>query len=176
LFVYRSARLEPSDVREELSAAGESRAHPPGVAWRLVAGLAGLVGGAELMVRSGAAFARNLGVSELVIGLTIVAVGTSLPELASSLLAATRRQGDIAAGNVLGSNIFNVLLILGLTIIIHPIAVPRAVLYADLPVMLVFSIALMLVMRSSLRITRAEGVLLLCAYVIFTLLQSTRPG
>jgi cation:H+ antiporter len=119
---------------------------------RLFVGLAVLLGGAELTVRGASAIASGLGVSEVVIGLTLVAFGTSLPELAASLVAALRNQGDLAVGNVVGSNIANLLLILGATSLISPIPVNDpgtltpytfGVITFDYPLMFAFSILLL---------------------------------
>ena len=108
----------------------------------ILGGLVALMVGANLLVGSATDIARTFGVSEAVIGLTIVAVGTSLPELAASLVAAIRRQSDIAIGNVVGSNIFNILAILGITAMIEPITVSPEMARMDIPVMIGISILL----------------------------------
>lgn len=108
----------------------------------LALGLAGLVIGARLLVEGAVNVARDFGLSEAFVGLTVVAVGTSLPELATSMIAALRRQSGIAIGNVVGSNIFNVLGILGLTAIVAPIPAEARFLALDLPVMLAASVLL----------------------------------
>lgn len=105
-------------------------------------GLIALMIGAKLLVGSATDIARGFGVSEAVIGLTIVAVGTSLPELAASLVAAIRRQSDIAIGNVIGSNIFNILAILGITAMIEPVSISPEMTRMDIPVMIGLSILL----------------------------------
>jgi len=102
-------------------------------------GLLGIVAGANLLVDGAVSLARSLGVSETVIGLTIVAVGTSLPELATSVIAAFKRHGDVALGNIIGSNIFNLLGILGTTALYRPIAVPAEIVSFDAWVMLAAS-------------------------------------
>jgi cation:H+ antiporter len=111
----------------------------------VLVGFAALIGGAQLLVDSATEIARAFGVSEAVIGLTIVAVGTSLPELATTIAAAIKGQRDIALGNVIGSNIFNVLSILGLTALIAPIPVEARFMTLDVPFMLTVSVALALV-------------------------------
>ncbi|MFD1913076.1 calcium/sodium antiporter [Halodurantibacterium flavum] len=143
---------------------------PPGLAASLFwvgAGLLALVFGARFLVDGAVAIARDLGASEAFIGLTIVAVGTSLPELATSLIAALRRQSEIAIGNVVGSNIFNVLGILGLTAVIAPVPVEPRFLTLDLPVMIVVSGALtaLLLLRPS--VGRGMGVAMLVAYAAY---------
>lgn len=133
----------------------------------VVIGLLALLVGARLLIDGAVAIARDFGLSEVFIGLTIVAVGTSLPELATSLVAALRRQSDIAIGNVVGSNIFNILGILGVTAIIAPIPVAARFLAFDLPVMLVASLLLagLLLFRWSLG--RPVGLLMLVAYAAY---------
>jgi cation:H+ antiporter len=134
-------------------------------------GLCGLVGGAEMMVRGAVEVARTLGVSELMIGLTVVAVGTSLPELASTIAAAARGQSDIALGNVIGSNIFNVLLILGTTAFVCPLRVSDAILMQEIPVMALFTLLLFPCLANGLRVKRWEGGILLLAYAGFVTWQ-----
>ena len=115
------------------------------------------------------ALARLLHVSEAVIGLTVVAVGTSLPELATSLVAAIKGEQDIAIGNVVGSNIFNILCILGITATIKPLAA-TGITAIDLSTMLTVSILLPPMMLTGRKITRAEGAVLLVIYVVYTAL------
>lgn len=134
---------------------------------RLFVGLVVLMIGAQLTVEGAVNIARGLGVSELVIGVTLVAVGTSLPELATSLMAAIRKQNDIAIGNIVGSNIFNLLLILGATALVRPIAIAERVVNFDSFVMLAFSLALLPIAFNG-RIGRGESALLLAGYVAFT--------
>ena len=133
-----------------------------------VAGLGIIIFGGKLLVDSAVELARALGLSETVIGLTIVAVGTSLPEFVTSILAAIRRQTDIAVGNVLGSNIYNILGIGGVTGLIAPTAFPPAMLNLDLFVMIGASVLLFLFALNG-RISRVEGGLMLAAYVGYVL-------
>ena len=111
-------------------------------AFALLGGLAALIAGAHLLVVSSVSIARAFDVSEAVIGLTIVAVGTSLPELATSVIAAYRRHSEVAVGNVVGSNIFNILGILGLTAIVKPIQISPGLAMFDVPVMVAVSAVL----------------------------------
>lgn len=127
------------------------------------AGLALLVVGGNLFVQGAVDLARALGLSEAVIGLTIVAFGTSLPELATSVVAALRREGDIAIGNVVGSNIFNILGILGPVALIHPIF-GSGIRMADLGVMIAFIVLLLPLLRTGFLLNRWEGGLLLAGY------------
>jgi cation:H+ antiporter len=132
-----------------------------------LAGLALLVGGAYLLVEGAIELARGFGISESIIGLTVVAVGTSLPELATSVIAAVRRQSDVAFGNVVGSNIYNVLGILGTTAIVKPIAVPSEIAAFDIWVMLAGAILLAVFAVSGWRIARWEGGVLLAIYGLY---------
>ena len=127
-------------------------------------GLAMLVGGGRYFVAGSIDLARIMGVSEAVIGLTIVAAGTSMPELATSILAAFRRQADVALGNVLGSNIYNILGIGGVTAIIAPTEMPAQIVSFDNLVMIGLSVALIALLTTGRRLSRAEGGLLLAAY------------
>ncbi|WP_440996832.1 calcium/sodium antiporter [Arhodomonas sp. SL1] len=130
-------------------------------------GLIALVIGARLFVGGSIALAHTLGISETVIGLTIVAAGTSMPELATSAMAAFRRQHDVAIGNVLGSNIYNILGIGGVTAWVAPTTVPETIAVFDGPVMLGVSIVVALFLWSGHRLTRVEGGLLVLAYVLY---------
>ena len=136
----------------------------------MVVGLALLVLGSRFLVDSAVAIAQSLGVSELVIGLTIIAAGTSLPEVATSVLASIRKQEDIAVGNVVGSNIFNIVLILGLTAIIAPGGVPvnPAALSFDIPFMIAVAVACLPLFFTGYRIDRWEGFVFLGYYVAYT--------
>jgi cation:H+ antiporter len=130
----------------------------------VLAGLAMLVGGGRFFVTGSIDLARILGVSEAVIGLTIVAAGTSMPELATSILAAFRRQADVALGNVLGSNIYNTLGIGGVTALIAPTEMPAQIVSFDNLVMIGLSVALLGLLYTGRTLSRAEGGLLLAAY------------
>lgn len=141
-----------------------------------VAGLATLVAGGELLVRGAARLAGATGVSPLVIGLTVVAFGTSAPELAVSVQAGMAGQVDIAVGNVVGSNIFNVLLILGMSAAVVPLVVSRQLVRVDVPIMIAVSAAMMLLTLDGL-LSRAESlvlVLALVAYIVTQVVMSRR--
>lgn len=137
----------------------------------VIGGLALLVVGAGWLVDGAVAVARSLGLSELIIGLTIIAAGTSLPEVATSVIASLRGDRDIAVGNVVGSNIFNVLAVLGLTAAVAPdgVAVPAAALRFDIPFMIAVSVACLPIFFTGYRIARWEGALFLAYYVAYTL-------
>ncbi|EDP64661.1 K+-dependent Na+/Ca+ exchanger related-protein [alpha proteobacterium BAL199] len=127
-------------------------------------GLVVLIWGADLLVTAAIALARTSGVSESVIGLTVVAIGTSLPELATSVIAAVRRQADIALGNILGSNIYNVLGILGTTALIKPVAIPDDIASTDVWVMVAATLLLLVFATTGRRICRLEGVSFVALY------------
>lgn len=132
-----------------------------------LAGLALLVGGGALLVDNAIALAQEMGISQTVIGLTIVAVGTSLPELVTSLIAALRRQADVAFGNIVGSNIYNVLAIGGVTALISPVEIPEQIVAFDNPAMVLASLALLAFAWTGLRVGRREGALLILGYAVY---------
>lgn len=132
----------------------------------LIIGLAGLVIGARFVVDSAISMARLFGISELVISITAVAIGTSLPELSTSLVAALKKEHDIVVGNIIGSNIFNIG-ILGLVSVIHPISVSPGLLKFEFPVMIFMTILVLPIMRTGHRVSRIEGILLLIFYSAF---------
>ncbi|KJH80083.1 calcium/sodium antiporter [Pseudomonas sp. KSR10] len=137
----------------------------------VIAGLVLLVGGSHFLVEGAVSLARALGLSELVIGLTVIAVGTSLPELATSILAAIRGERDIAVGNIVGSNIFNLLCVLGLASLVSPeaIGVAANALAFDFPVMIAVALACLPIFFSGYSINRWEGLLFLAYYIAYTL-------
>jgi len=132
-----------------------------------IGGLVGLVGGADLTVNSAVAIAQAAGISEVIIGLTMLAIGTSLPELVASIMAIRKGQVELAIGNVVGSNIFNLLLVLGVTNVLRPVEVPVGG-HIDLAVMLLLSIMLVAVsITGRQRIIRTEAALLLVTYIAY---------
>ncbi len=133
----------------------------------MVLGLVGLPFGADLLVEGSTHIAREFGVSETVIGLTLVAVGTSLPELATSIMAARQKHADVALGNVIGSNMFNLLAIIGISSQVGAIPVAPSVLHFDLWVMLAASLLIAPVVFLRWNITRLGGVLLIGAYALY---------
>ncbi|MEK0162240.1 calcium/sodium antiporter [Phaeobacter sp. JH20_36] len=139
--------------------------------WRigiyLFLGLVGLPLGADLLVDNASIIARTYGVTETVIGLTLVAIGTSLPELATTVMAALRRQADVALGNVIGSNMFNLLAIVGVATFVGPISVDPSFLRVDLWVMLASSLLLVPFVFLKMDITRTWGVILSAVYVVY---------
>ena len=147
--------------------------NPGRAALFLVAGLVGVIAGAALLVEGAVTLARAAGISEAVIGLTIVAVGTSLPELAASITAARRGESDIALGNIVGSNIFNALGILGAAALTRPFAAGAGLALTDLMVMVGSAVLLLIVAATGWKIDRREGavlVLLYAGYIAWTAL------
>lgn len=140
----------------------------PFMALLILGGLATLFVGAEFLVRGATSLAREFGVSEAVIGLTVVAVGTSLPELATGIMSAVRKHSDIMIGNIVGSNIFNILFILGVTSVIQPIAVAPRFGSFDVPVMLGVTIGFAFLLLTHLGVRRLTAVGMLIAYVGYT--------
>lgn len=161
-------------LREEEDVEG---ADPDMPWWRicvfLVLGLIGLPLGADLMVDNAEIIARRYGVTDTVIGLTLVAVGTSLPELATTIMAALRRQADVALGNVIGSNMFNLLAIIGITSLVRPIPVDANFLQFDLWVMLAASLLMVPFVFFRQDITRVWGMALSALYLLYMVVVLT---
>jgi cation:H+ antiporter len=137
----------------------------------LFLGLILLIASSRLLVWGAVTIAQSLGVSELIIGLTVVAVGTSLPELASSIIAVRKKEHDIALGNIIGSNMFNTLAVVGIAAAIHPLDVPPEVLTRDWMLMTALTISLFVMgyrSRGQGRINRIEGALLLTVFILYT--------
>lgn len=151
------------------AAEAEGDETPPPPLWRSLLGVALgtllLVGGAQALVSGAVSLAEGFGVPERVIGLTLVSLGTSLPELASSLVAALRRKADLILGNVVGSNIFNVLTILGVTALVRPLPVAFGGVYTKLWVLVGFSVLVLPLMLRRYRLSRTGGGLLLALYL-----------
>lgn len=133
----------------------------------LIGGLCLVILGGYVLVEGAVSLARDLGISETIIGLTIVALGTSMPELVTSVIAAMRRQGDLAFGNIVGSNIYNILGIGGMTALIAPSTVPPEIIAFDNLVMIAVSALLVLVAYTGLRVARWEGCILLAGYAVY---------
>ena len=175
VWVVRSSRRESAAVAAEYEAEfGREAKGKPAPTWMSVgfvaAGLALLVLGSQWLVDSAVQFAQWLGVSEVVVGLTIVAAGTSLPEVATSILAAIRGERDIAVGNVVGSNLFNLSGVLGITGLVSPDGLPvsPAMMGFDLPVMITAAVALLPIYAPGRVIPRWEGLLFLFFYAGYT--------
>lgn len=169
---HRASACDAEVEEEELEGAD------PNLGWKkiiffLVLGLIGLPLGANLLVEGSTNIARDFGISETVIGLTLVAIGTSLPELATTVVAALRRQADVALGNVIGSNMFNLLGIMGVASLVGTIPVEREILEFDIWIMLGASLLLIPFVFFKLDINRIWGVALSAAYVAYLFMVLT---
>lgn len=161
----------PEGARHEHEA--EDRPPPPNtgpviLVGMIIAGLAAAIFGAGWLVDGAVVLASAAGLSESVIGLTVVAIGTSLPELIACVVAVLRKHADVALGNVVGSNIYNILGILGITAMVEPIAIPPEVARFDVWVMLGVTALLLVQLRSGWKLSRAEGGLLFALYAAYT--------
>ena len=168
LYTYNEARRQPKIVEQEYEQ--ELRVVPRRRLTNLLAvviGIAGLVKGAELIRDGAVGMATLLGVSERIIGLTIVALGTSLPELATCIVAARHHQPDIAVGNVIGSNIFNVLAVIGITASFFPLDVNPQVVYLDGPVMLGVAVLVIPALRTGREVSRQDGAVFLAIFATY---------
>jgi len=134
----------------------------------LLLGIVGLKYGADWVVDAALEISHRFGVPELILGLTIVAVGTSLPELATSIVAAVKKEGDISIGNIIGSNLFNMMAVAGPTALIKPLAVREGLTSNHLPIMVGITVLLWPFLRSGRQVNRIEGALLLVGYVAIT--------
>ena len=172
VFIYWNIQMARRDseedrVREEFEQVVEDKHRKPWVDWALMGGGLGLlVAGGSAFVRGGVGLAEAMGVSAALISLTVVALGTSLPELATSLVATFRGDDDIAVGNIIGSNFFNILAILGITAVLHPLS-RGAITLLDLYVMLGFTVVLLPLIFVRRRIGRPEGLVLLVGYFTY---------
>ena len=174
LYCIRYARNTGADPDTPEHVVATEQGHRGRDVLYIVGGIIGLGLGANWMVSSAVTIARSIGLSELFIGMTIVALGTSLPELAASLMSAAKGQMDISIGNVIGSNIFNILFVLGLCPLFQPIAVDPSILRFELPIVLLFSFALIPLCWHRFEVSRLKGALLFMSYVAFITLLILR--
>jgi cation:H+ antiporter len=165
--VFDARRSGVSPAVEQINDAGQEAIllRPWKKAAYLFGGILMLSGGARLMVDGATSIASNMGISPTVVGLTVVAIGTSLPELAASLVCAIKKEADMSVGNVLGSNLLNVLFVVGLVALIQPLHVDQESLDVHFPVMLGFGVLLLPLAWTQYRITRIEGGVLLTGFV-----------
>lgn len=168
----RGKANDPGDMAEELEKEFEE---PPKPAWlsllSVIGGIVAVVTGAKLLVTAAVTTARTLGVDEAVIGLTIVAVGTSLPELATAVVAAIRKHSEVAVGNILGAGIYNLFAIMGLVAVVAPIPVPPQIVAFDLWIMVAVTALLLMLLLWRNGLSRAVGALFLAGFVVYTTLQ-----
>ncbi|HUE75285.1 MAG TPA: calcium/sodium antiporter, partial [Chloroflexota bacterium] len=183
VFVIRQSRRESAEIaaeyEQEFGTTEQSSAGRVVInVGLIVVGLVLLVLGSRWLVEGAVTIAQTFGVSELIIGLTIIAAGTSLPEVATSVIASLRGERDIAVGNAIGSNLFNILTVIGLTGVVTPagVTVPSAVLSFDVPVMIAVAVACLPIFFTGYSIARWEGGLFLAyylAYVLYLILNAT---
>ena len=172
VYVYRVEKRAPDEaalVAEHVAA--DARPGPKQVLLALGMALIGIaitIFGARFLVDGAVAMAKGFGISDTIIGLTIVAVGTSMPELVTSVMAAVRKHADVAYGNIIGSNIFNVLFILGTTALIKPIDIPAQIAAVDIWVMLLATALLVFFARSGFTLKRWEGGVFVAVYIAYT--------
>jgi cation:H+ antiporter len=164
LFISLSIRYRHSSIVEEEI---EERLNTRLIPLYFILGAAGLYFGSEFLVANSVIIAKHFGLSEFVIGITIVALGTSLPELVTSVIAILKGQSSISIGNLIGSNIFNVFAVLGITSLVRPLDADTSLLISDLPIMLGVTLLLGLFLFISRKLRRIEGVLLISIYLIY---------
>lgn len=172
LFTYLKESRTPDEAAAvyEAEAALQSWEQPMALPLALafsIGGIALTIFGARLLVGAAIELAAMAGVSETIVGLTVVAVGTSLPELVTGIVAAAKKQTDVAFGNVLGSNIYNTFGILGITAAVHPLEVPVEIVELDIWVMLAATVMLLFFAVSGWRVSRREGAALVCLYTLY---------
>ncbi len=160
------------EVKEMAEATGGSMGR---MVWLLAIGLLGLVAGARMLLDGAIGLAELFGVPERVIGITLIAGGTSLPELATCVVAARKNQQDIALGNLVGSNIFNVFGIVGVCGVLRPLEVPDGTLLVDIPAVIVIQALAALMMFTNRQLNRSEGVFLLVFYFVYIAYLFIRP-
>lgn len=178
IWAYRTERSGMAAASAQLhqAEAQEVTALPKTTLWMVSAillGLALLIVGSQVLLKGAVGIAEAFGISEAVIGLTLVAIGTSLPELSVSIIAAFRKHADVAIGNILGSNIFNLLGILGISALLQPLPVHPRILQFDQWVMLGTSIILLIFLYTGSRLSRIEGGLMALGYVLYLWLSFT---
>jgi cation:H+ antiporter len=166
-YIFQSMRGERKSIKKEFKEEYESKK----ALWKsillIVGGILAIVVGGKLFINYASDLAILAGLSEAFIGLTIAALGTSLPELATSGVAAWKKQGDLAIGNIVGSNIFNILFVLGITSLIKPISINSSVLSVDGIIMIFVSLLFLVFATRKMSISRKEGIALLTFYVVY---------
>ncbi len=180
-FSFRLARMEKDpevlkEYEQQIGSREEERKHPHSfglMALLIIVGIAVLVVGADFLKHGAVGIATRFGVSKAIIGLTLVAIGTSLPELATSIVASMKNEGDIITGNAIGSSIFNILAVMGITILFKPIVV-SGIEPMDLFFMLGFAALVLPLMWTRERLSRTEGVFLLAGYLLYCFLLVQR--
>ncbi|MDG1349694.1 MAG: calcium/sodium antiporter [Crocinitomicaceae bacterium] len=163
-FLTLSIRYRDSSFTEEEI---ENKLKPKLIPLYLILGAAGLYYGSELLVNNAVTIAKSFGISEFIIGISVVALGTSLPELVTSIIAILKGQSSISIGNLIGSNVFNIFAVLGITSIVNPLQADAFLISIDLPVMLGVTLLTGLFLLVSKRLGRLEGAILLGIYLVY---------
>jgi len=173
IYIWRSFNYkEDLNIQPEEEVRLFSGKDPAFLSLLIVIGLIGLIAGAKLLVSGGVSIAKNLGIGEWFIGITVVAIGTSLPEIVSSIIAARRGHGEMAIGNIFGSNIFNILMVLGITSIIHPLNITEPI-HPDLVITTGFTCLLfILTLQEKHSLGKISGAILLITYFLYIALKS----
>ena len=162
--------VSKTDMPESTNEEGRTERHLLSNIVYIVIGLACLLVGSHVLVKSAIFIAGSFGISEMVIGMTVVAFGTSVPEMATSVVSVLKKESDICVGNVIGSNIFNILMVLGSVALVRPLNVERGTLFFEFPAMLLFSVALIPMIRGRLMVNRLAGFVLMSGYLAFIFL------
>lgn len=172
-FIISQSRRDRSveALEEELAKEYKKSSLSAAILW-VVGGTISLALGADLLVRSAVEMAGRVGVSDVLVGLTVVAIGTSLPELAASVTAAIRRHADLCAGNIVGSNLFNLILISGAVSVISPIQIDPRLFFVEFPAMIIFTLLMWPLYLTGRIVNRKEGLLLLCLYLAFLIMSA----
>ena len=165
VYLFKTSDNDDPEVADEIELA--KRLSWPKSIFYFIGGIIGLYFGSELLVENAVLISREFGVSERVIGVTIIAIGTSLPELITSIIAALSKRTDLALGNILGSNIMNILSIIGVTAIIKPIGVSEAFIQSDFLWMVGITLFLFPLMKTKMRVSKIEGSLLVLSYAAY---------
>jgi len=173
LYILRLARSRTIPVEVALADPGGSMGQ---FLLAVVAGLAGLALGTHLFITSAVRVADYFGIPKLVVGATIVAVGTSLPELATSLVAAVRKQSEIVLGNILGSNVFNLIAVMGIIPLVRPVLVPDQARMIQMPIMLALTVVLLPILKYQQGVRRGMGIILLGVYAAFVVCMYSSGG
>ena len=168
-YILRYSLREMAEFEELQKAHSNAKSQSPRVIhWLLIAvGIAILVGGSKLTVFAAVRLAEKLDVNNTIIGLTLIALGTSLPELATTLVSAAKKEVDLAIGNIIRSNIFNLVLVGGITAFIRPVEVDHTMLFLEIPILVFITLIVWPIMRTDWRIIRGEGFSLLLVYILF---------
>lgn len=165
IFIYYLFEMARSNSQKPPDSTLEYNNHMGKKIFLSLGGLIGIIVGGQLVVDNSVVIALNWGLSQTVVGLTIVAIGTSLPELVTSVTAALKKENEIAIGNLIGSNIFNILFILGAASLLSPVSVDSSMIFIDTAIMIFYTIVLFVFAMSHYKISRAEGIILIMSYI-----------